>query len=196
MKKLIPFVIFLFAGLMVMAQQNDAPGQPKEQSNVIREYDESGNLIRFDSTYVRSWSADSLMSSDEFNSVQQQMKELFSGAFGDDSDNFFNDAFGLFDSGVMNQLDDSTGMSMPDFGNSFPDLQEMHRKMAEHFQQFFGGGTTQSPNDSLRDQLQFNFFGSPEEFEKLRKEFQQQFDQLKEPPKQEKPQKNSGSAKN
>ncbi|MBA4410226.1 MAG: hypothetical protein C0397_12470 [Odoribacter sp.] len=57
---------------------------PKEDFKVNREYDEQGNLIRFDSTYTYSWSSDSTLQ----NSLS--FKD-FDNLFGDNF-SFFNDS--------------------------------------------------------------------------------------------------------
>lgn len=64
---------------------------PKEDFKVNREYDEHGNLIRFDSTYTYNWSGDTTL-------INDKMPENF--------DHFFNDHFKFFN--------DSSSM-----GNSF-----------------------------------------------------------------------------
>ena len=66
---------------------------PKENSTVKREYDDKGNLIKFDSTYTYSWSNDT---------------SLLDSVSPDDFPNIFGNHFGFFS--------DSTIM-----GNSFPD---------------------------------------------------------------------------
>ncbi|GAB1450104.1 hypothetical protein MASR2M47_01600 [Draconibacterium sp.] len=56
MRSLIAFLILLFcASIPIWAQKN----APQEKSTVKKEYDENGNLIQFDSTYVWQWSSDS-----------------------------------------------------------------------------------------------------------------------------------------
>lgn len=56
--------IILFPLLILMpaisfAQDKKDKNLPKKDIKVNREYDEDGNLIRYDSTYVYSWSSDS-----------------------------------------------------------------------------------------------------------------------------------------
>jgi len=63
MKRFILFS-FLYFGLIIslMAQKSDKKQNlPRENSKVTREYDEKGNLIRFDSVYSYSNSSDSAL---------------------------------------------------------------------------------------------------------------------------------------
>ncbi|WP_163717291.1 hypothetical protein [Mangrovibacterium lignilyticum] len=186
MKKSVSLLILLLAGLMVQAQTEKKTTQPDEQSKVTREYDESGNLIRFDSTYVKSWSSDSTMNQADLEQLQKQMEEMFKGSFGDDSDSFFGDPFPgsakEFFKQFDQQYDDST-KAMPGFQNSFPDLEELHQQMMQHFGQFFQSDSIQIRSDSVPD-FKFDFFGDPKEFEKIQKEFEQHFEQFRKPQNQ------------
>lgn len=49
-------LLFSFTGF---TQKQDTTKLPNKNIKVQREYDEDGNLIRYDSTYVYSWSSDS-----------------------------------------------------------------------------------------------------------------------------------------
>ncbi len=58
------FIFILLAGpllLQAQTQQDTLPEQPDEQIIVHREYDENGNLIRYDSTYTFEWHGDTMM---------------------------------------------------------------------------------------------------------------------------------------
>lgn len=66
MKRFILFSLLLF-GLIIslMAQKSDKKQKlPRENSKVTREYDDKGNLIRFDSVYSYSYSSDSTLLKD------------------------------------------------------------------------------------------------------------------------------------
>ncbi|HAQ21545.1 MAG TPA: hypothetical protein DCR40_20290 [Prolixibacteraceae bacterium] len=82
------FLFFIMATCLVFngLSQTGAPkkNSPKEDFKVNREYDEQGNLIRFDSTYTYSWSSDSTLQ----NSLS--FKD-FDNLFGDNF-SFFNDS--------------------------------------------------------------------------------------------------------
>ena len=181
MKKFVSLVILVLAVDLVQAQTQESTKQPNEQSKVTREYDENGNLIRFDSTYVKSWSSDSTMAPLDIEQLQKQMEEMFSGSFGGDSDRFFGNPFSGSAKEFFQQFGQEYGDStttMPGFQNSFPDLKELHQQMMQHFGQFFQNDSIQIGNDSVPDQFQFDFFGNPEEFEKIQKEFEQHFEQM------------------
>ncbi|RKD87816.1 hypothetical protein [Mangrovibacterium diazotrophicum] len=181
MKKFVSLVILVLAIDLVQAQTQESTKQPNEQSKVTREYDENGNLIRFDSTYVKSWSSDSTMAPQDIEQLQKQMEEMFSGSFGEDSDSFFGSPFPgsakEFFQHFGQEYGDST-MNMPGFQSSFPDFEELHQQMMRHFGQLFQSDSVQIGNDTVPDQFQFDFFGDPEEFEKIQKEFEQHFEQM------------------
>lgn len=181
MKKFISLVILVLAVVMVQAQNQEPTKQPNEQSNVTREYDENGNLIRFDSTYVKSWSSDSTITPQDIEQLQKQMEELFNGSFGDGSDSFFGSPFPGSAKDFFQQFGQEYGDStttMPGFQNSFPDLNELQQQMMQHFGQLFQNDSIQFGTDSVPARFQFDFFGDPEEFEKIQKEFEQHFEQF------------------
>ncbi|WP_372774968.1 hypothetical protein [Mangrovibacterium sp.] len=179
MKHFLLLVIIVFSAQLLQAQSKGDPAGPNEQSKVTREYDEQGNLIRFDSTYVKSWSSDSTLNQATFNELQKQMEEMFKGSFGDESDGFFGDFFpgsakeffGQFDQ----QFSDSS-IVMPGFQNSFPDFDKLHEQMMQRFGLYFQPDSVFFEQDTIPGQFQFDFFGNPEEFEEIRKEFEQHFD--------------------
>ncbi len=81
MKNLILVLLVLTAGfLSANAQQKQT--KPEEKSIVNKEYDEDGNLIKYDSTFVWSWSGDSAFQFDFpmngffSNDFEQLHKEL------------------------------------------------------------------------------------------------------------------------
>ncbi|MFA5329925.1 MAG: hypothetical protein WC384_19165 [Prolixibacteraceae bacterium] len=132
--------ICLFTNLL--AQEPDKKSNsPRENSTVKREYDDKGNLIRFDSTYTYSWSGDTTL----LNSLSpDNFPDPFSGHFGLTPDstfkgNSFFDEFKQFfaqpswgqDSDLMRNFGihphfhefhlngDSTAMNFPDFDELF-----------------------------------------------------------------------------
>lgn len=183
MKKLIPFAMFLLVAVMAQAQQKDTSNKPNEQSKVTREYDENGNLVRFDSTYVKSWSSDSTMtmSPQDMKELQKQMEEMFQGSMGNDSDSFFEGSFPGSAKEFFQQFDqqysDST-QETPGFQNSVPDLEEMQERMMQHFSQFFQSDSAQIQYDTIQKDMPFDFFGDPKQFEKIQKEFEKHFEQM------------------
>ncbi len=93
MKRFILFFM-LICGLYLtnQAQNKDIKkNQPKEDIKVNREFDEQGNLIRFDSTYIYNWTSDSTF----VNSMLSK-----------DFDRFFDDHFSHFnDSSFLGDFD-------------------------------------------------------------------------------------------
>jgi len=51
-------LILMFVSAFVFSQQNNKSNNPKEDIKVNKHYDENGNLIGYDSTYVSTWSSD------------------------------------------------------------------------------------------------------------------------------------------
>lgn len=61
MKKIVVCTIIVFQAIAGNAQQKGIPEQPDKQIFVNKKYDENGNLIQFDSTYVHKWSVDTTL---------------------------------------------------------------------------------------------------------------------------------------
>lgn len=72
--RLIVFSWLLLAPISSFAQY-DSIIQPNVEINVNKEYDEEGNLIRFDSSYATSWSSAGAISQD----ILKQLETLFGG---------------------------------------------------------------------------------------------------------------------
>ena len=194
MKKTSLLFLMLFFFSLLFAQEPSNKKSPDEQIKVEKEFDESGNIIRYDSTYVRSWSSDT---SGVFNF---DLDNFFGGGFFSDSlffgdDPFkrfqehfnkpgqqFFERFGMWDS-------DTTHLFPNDSLSRYPDFGQLRREMMDSFQHFF-------QNDSsglFPGQNGFNFFFDEGEFERLRKEMEQQFEQVD--PGDVKPQKMKSSVK-
>jgi len=182
MKRFVFLVILFLAFVVVQAQSQKSTAQPNEQSKVTREYDDNGNLIRFDSTYVKSWSSDSTLNRADIDQLQKQMEEMFGGSFGEDSGSFIGGPFPGSEKEFFKQFEqqfgDSTG-ELPGFQNSFHDFEELHEQMMQRFGQFFRNDSVQFQNDTVPGQMHFDFFGDPKEFERIQKEFEKHFEQLK-----------------
>lgn len=151
------FVLFSFMTMcliinLLAQKSNQKSNSPKENSTVKREYDENGNLIRFDSTYTYSWSGDTTLMK-QMN--PEDMNNFFNGhlKFFNDSSFFGNSFFDDFDqmfSHHMGMMPDSTLMKK--FGK-----QEFHSfkfdsdSLAEDFPDFnhFFGFTFPEKNDSV-----------------------------------------------
>ena len=106
----------LFAAMQVNAQDQKNDQKPDEQITVNKKYDDNGNLIQFDSTYVHSWSSDSTMhsafpdnpffSGKDFPDIDQFLKE------------FMNDSTFKSHQGISPFDNDEF---FKQFGESFPD---------------------------------------------------------------------------
>lgn len=181
MKRTFLLLALVFAIGTAQAQNTNKANNPNERSNVTKEYDEQGNLIRYDSTYVKSWSSgDSTLNPADLEAIQKQMEQVFSGSFfgGPASGgSLFEDGFGGgFFSQFGFQPGDSTQLDMPGFQNSFPGFEEMHQRMMSQFRNFFQTDSIPFGNDSVFQQ--FHFFGTPEELEKMQQELEKQQEQL------------------
>ena len=58
MRKITLMSIVLFSGVLLVQAQNKKT-MPEEKSIVNKEFDENGNLLKYDSTYVWQWNPDS-----------------------------------------------------------------------------------------------------------------------------------------
>jgi hypothetical protein len=151
MKNLILVLLVLTAGfLSTNAQQKKT--QPEEKSIVNKEFDEDGNLIKYDSTFVRSWSGDSAFQFDF------PMKDFFAGKNFPGFDEMFADsAF----AGHLNH----PFFNLDGFGQQFPDS-----AFSQHFE-FFGDSAFVFPFGS--DNSFENFFQG--DFEAMHKEMMRHF---------------------
>ena len=88
--------LFLMMSLCLVtissAQKSDQkPNKPNEKSTVKREYDDKGNLIKFDSTYTYSWSGDTTLNK---SFSPKDLESFFSEHFGNQADSsFFGNPF-------------------------------------------------------------------------------------------------------
>lgn len=86
MKRCMFFLALLIGFQLQMTAQKSKSGKvaPKEDIRVNREYDENGNLIKFDSIYSYNWSGDTTL----FESISPENLQNLIG----DHFNFFNDS--------------------------------------------------------------------------------------------------------
>ncbi len=155
MKK-IAVVIFVSLSAVISAYpQEQKEKSPDEQIIVNKKYDESGNLIEFDSTYVKQWSSDSAFHFGfKSDSILQQWN--FRGI-----EHFFNDF--LNDSAFGHRLDPKHPLS---FGFSFsPFDDDEFRNRHRHF---FNDSLFQFNFPYQLDSLFFNF-GLKQDEKSLRK---------------------------
>ena len=142
MKRLVYLLVLLLTANWTFAQKDTANIAPQSKIKVNKEYDENGNLIRYDSSSVSTWSSDSTFTMMDMDSLKNQMKFFF----GDGFDSFFNDST-LFDHGsfgemhkkffeqhqkFLNQLGmnntDSLMKSMPGIMHDFSDFDKMQKE--------------------------------------------------------------------
>lgn len=143
MKRFITLLALIFGfQLIVMAQKSKSKDiAPKENSHVTREYDENGNLIKFDSVYSYSWSGDTTY-------LKSVSPENFPNPFGDHfgssvDSTFFNNFF----------FDDFDQSFFSPFSNKKDSIMNRHG-FSQHFKNF------QFKNDSIIS----NFSGNDDFF--------------------------------
>ena len=144
MKRYLTIITLLMCTLAsTQAQQTDRKSKsPKEDIKVNREYDENGNLIRFDSLYSYSWSGDTTFlksfSPEDFpdsfrffsdstfrgNSIFDVFDQMFSTPFSAKRDSLLRQKFGMLHPFNSLRLDnDSLISDWNDFDLFFDQLQ-------------------------------------------------------------------------
>lgn len=108
--------------------------QPKGSWKVDREFDENGNLIRYDSIYT--WSSDSLedLSGLDRDSLLSNFESKFYSHFSQFKDQGFEDLFepdSLFSKRFF-----SDGFFESDFGEDFMELDNIRKRMMERQRRF------------------------------------------------------------
>jgi hypothetical protein len=189
MKHFIPFLFLLF-GLTIssMAQKSDKKQNlPRENSKVTREYDEKGNLIRFDSVYSYSYSSDSTLLKNfspkgfpDFSFFSDSVSE--GNSFFDGFDKMFADPFSPFDqkqdsifrkqfegiSPFQGSNNDSTTFSSNSFDDLFGHFFESGKDSSSVKRQDKIAGKSQ--RQTMDDVMQM-FRGQVQEMEKRQREF-------------------------
>ena len=185
MKKLALISLVLFTGVSMVQAQNKKT-TPEEKSIVNKEFDENGNLIQYDSTYVWQWNSDSTMnfSFGENFAFGKEFPEMFG--------EFFNDSvfqqFGFLNENRFPSFNDEEFFKH--FQHSFPDsmfIQEFPFETDSTFNFQFGhqfpGSFDFKELEDLQKQLQEKFnhqnlvfpeFKSPEQQEEWEKLMQKQ----------------------
>lgn len=148
MKRFIFFITLILSFQISLMAQKSTTNQaaPKENIHVNREYDENGNLIKFDSVYSYSWSGDTTL-----------LKSVSPTNFQDP----FNDHFGLFPDSTFfgNSFFDDLDKLFPSPFNNLNDSILMQKFGLNHHSQNF-----KFNNDSITDDFNsfddsFNNFG-------------------------------------
>jgi hypothetical protein len=153
MRSLTAILIILFcASTQVMAQKN----VPSEKSTVNKEYDENGNLIQYDSTYVWQWNSDSSIG------FPTNPDSIFGNHFPEFFGNFNSDSifqrFGFSEKNMLMPFDHEHFFSH--FQHSIPDSLFIDRypfKMDSTMNLYFGhqfpGNLNFDEFDDLQNQL-------------------------------------------
>lgn len=160
MKRINKFLLSLCVLLITLTtfgQSTENKNLPKKDIKVNREYDENGNLIRYDSTYVYTWSSDSIHQIHpdslfnkgmDMNKMHKRMQEQLSRFLGPDSlrhqnfrhpffsdgffkDDFFNDDFfdnDFFDSSMFRRNYHQRDSSQADFFKELEEMMKSRRK--------------------------------------------------------------------
>jgi hypothetical protein len=188
MKKLALFFFIIFSICGQLYSQNS---DPDERIIVNKEYDENGNLIGYDSTYIHQWNSDSTQNLDFFDN------DFFRGDGFADADQliqqFFNDSTlknGLFPfsnpNNVFKQFDPSFTDSVISQGFNlysdttifphdyiFPDFDEIKKQMEEQFKnfEFPESHTFQDLNEKQKKELEELMQKHSEELENLKKKW-------------------------
>ena len=158
MERMISLLLILTAGFS-FANAQTKQAKPEEKSIVNKEFDENGNLIKYDSTFVWSWGGDSTFQ------FQFPMNEFFSGKNFPGFDEMFADSvfvnhfnhlpFGLNNEEFFSQ-----------FGQQFPDS-----AFSQQFE-FYGDSAFVSPFSFGNDFLS-------KDFEKLHEALMRQFGDIR-----------------
>ena len=162
MKKFMIMLLFCTVGLLQLyAQEPKQKNNPDKQITVNKKYDENGNLVQYDSTYVQQWSSDSTLnfpfSTDNFGF--ENLPEMLDYS----AVNSILQQLGIADNFNFTPLNDEDFFEQ--FNGAFPDS-----LLKDHFR--FQNDSTDQFNDS-QTQIQ-NFLNDPN-FGKWQKQLQEQF---------------------
>lgn len=160
MKK-IAFACLMIFGVLSFSEvysqiQPQEPNEPKVDIKVNREYDENGNVTRYDSTWTSTWSSPS-----------------YSGTFPDSSFQF-DSSFGDFSMFGIDSLFQQFNLMMP--GTMFPDSMLFNGSIFPGSDPF---GKFGSNIQSLFDDPFFNHPGNRQGYDAWMEQFKQQMDSLK-----------------
>lgn len=184
MKRFVLFSVMSICLFINLIAQNTDKKQhlPEEDSRVTREYDEKGNLTKFDSVYTYSWSNDSAF---QKSFSPKDFPEMFGDNFGFFADSTFkgNSFFGDFDrmfTQPFNGTRDSVLMNQFDHFQHFKDFYDPNDSIALNFDDFFG---QMRPNksDSISSKSPHHSLGlQPKSMEDMMKMMQQRMIEMEE----------------
>ena len=182
-------ILTIFAGY-ANGQNEKELENPDEQIIVNKEYDEDGNLIAFDSTYVHQWSSDTLQhlfGNDLFaGNMIPDIEKLMESFTGDSAFHRFSFPDPFFDENLFKRFehslpdsafirDYSFQMDSLPFRNEFimPDMKELQKQMEEHFRSFGfpGPGMKEELTHKRKKELDELMKKHQKEMEELRKKW-------------------------
>lgn len=181
------FVLFSFLNLCLIVSllaQNPVKKQilPKENSKVTKEYDEKGNLIKFDSVYTYSWSGDSTF---QKSFSPKDFPDMFGEDFGFFADSAFkgNSSFGDFDrmfDHPFNGSRDSIFMNQFDPFQHLKDFNYPNDSILLNFDDIFGQ-IRPNKNDSISPKSPRNSHGlQPKTMEEMMQMLQLKMQEMEE----------------
>jgi hypothetical protein len=162
MKKFVIILVLCITGvLQLKAQDQKQKKDPDEQIIVNKKFDENGNLIQYDSTYVHQWSSDSTMNFSFGNQYPNLMDQSI-------IDSMLHH-FGLSSNFGFSPFNDEDFFEQ--FGQMFPDSKIMDD---------FNLQSDSLPGHNINPHAQIpDFFNSPD-FNQWQKQLQQQLKQYNE----------------
>jgi hypothetical protein len=190
MKRLVILSLLnLCLAIGLMAQSPDKKQNlPQQNSKVTKEYDENGNLTRFDSVYTYSWSGDTTMMK---SFSPQDLSKMFGGNFGFLNDSAFNGKsfFEDFDKMFANPFSQGQdSLLMKHFGQGHQFHQFNNDSIAFNFKDFddIFGNFFESENDTASVKKQDKIAGKSQSksMEEMMQMFQQQFKEMEKRHKQ------------
>jgi len=153
-------VAIFITGLFCLAQQTTAQdvnstktNKPNVRIKVKKEYDDKGNITRFDSTYSYSWSGNGQIPADADSMLRR-----------------FNNNF--FEGNKLNSMFNQMGISWPFEDDSLTNQPYTH--FNRQFEEFFKSDPF--PNDTSFENSPYDLLGG--DFRKILKQQQQRMDQF------------------
>lgn len=193
MKTTVSILVLLFAVNLVFAQDKPKNQSPDEQIKVKRKYDDHGNLIGYDSTYVKTW-ADTTKDGMGMGKMREEVKTYFGnqmpGEMADstmmgqdpfgDLHKFFSQSDRDFFNHFNPSLNDSSLVMPQDSMMGMDDFEQLRAEMMDHFRHFFNdqNDSTQIHIKGSPDQSGFDSFFNDRGFEQMRKEMEKHFKQF------------------
>lgn len=176
-------VVFLISIVAQNPKSNKTPHEqqdktkPKEDIRVNREYDEKGNLIKFDSIYSYSYSSDSTLKDFDFKNFSDPFgmnlkffnDSAFSQSFMKDFGSFFSDSFMQHQDSMLSKLNKMHQLHFKNDSTGHPQM-DMD-KFFQQFQQFQGDSS--STMEPFFHEFNFDTKGMEEMMEQMQKQMEQ-----------------------